>query len=405
MRRLATATGRNLASPSPEGLRKWADRCGGRTASASGPTLTLRRGASGPDDGFGLRRNPCWAQTCYRRFLVRSSRTLFKEESQMSRATLNLFSILLFVLLNCRPAPQRVERPKESQGMVCAAEYVHQAAVDQLISAFTDRAQALGLISLRFEVFNANGDPKRARQLADQLCRDEKCKVIYAVATPMAQAAKSSCGDRKPIVYGAVTDPLSAGLVGSTNITGTSDVWPYRLQMELIAFLFGPDVSVGILYNPNEANTLFAMDKTRKAAGEVGLKLVEAAVVASEEITSSLSSISEKVDVVYIPADNTVMSSARKVVDTCDKKHIPVIAGDPETFKIGAVAALGVSYSALGRINADQIAEILSGKEPAAIPAAASDQHGLFLNHERLHQYGIDPTNVEKWYKSRIHKN
>ena len=76
--------------------------------------------------------------------------------------------------------------------------------------------------------------------------------LIYAIATPAAQAAAGATADI-PIVGCAITDYAASGLVQDndkpgTNVTGASDLTPVAEQLEMMQKVL-PDVKkVGLLY-------------------------------------------------------------------------------------------------------------------------------------------------------------
>jgi putative ABC transport system substrate-binding protein len=247
-------------------------------------------------------------------------------------------------------------------------------------TGFTEKA---GVV---FDYQNASGDLSTARSIAEKLV-NSRCSLIFTIATPMSQAVqKAGEGKNIPIIFGAITDPVSAGLVQSMerpggDITGTSDRWPYEQQMELIREALPKARRVGVVFNPGEANTRYAMERTRAAAKTLGLQLVEAAISGPNDIIEAVESIIRKSDVLYVPADNTAMAGATTIVKTADKYRVPVIAGDPGTFDAGCVVGLGVSYKELGVEAARLAGRILRDKEkPGNLPVVVSSRPKLMVN-------------------------
>lgn len=291
---------------------------------------------------------------------------------------------------------------KPSGTFVCIAQYVSHPALDAVRTSFESVLhKSLPNVAIHFQ--NAEGDPTTARTLADQFCSTD-CSLVFALATPMAQAVHARC--QRPWIFGAITDPVSAGLVKTMSApggfaTGTSDQWPYRLQMEAIKVVFGEGARVGVPHNPGEANSEFAMQQTRAAAVEMGLKVEEVPVHSVSEVSRAVESLRGRVDVVYVPADNTSMAGAPAIVATAGRIGIPVVAGDPGTFKAGAAFGLGVSYSNLGVLNAGQTARILSGQDPAGMPVAVSDKPELYVSEERMGEAGLDPNKLRSWAQQK----
>jgi putative tryptophan/tyrosine transport system substrate-binding protein len=105
--------------------------------------------------------------------------------------------------------------------------------------------------------------------------------VLVTAATPASLAAKAAT-NTTPIVFVAVADPVTVGLVASLahpggNVTGlsllTSDLSGKRL--ELLREIVLKISRVAILMNPdNESNTIF-LKQTQLAARQLGIELDE----------------------------------------------------------------------------------------------------------------------------------
>ena len=87
------------------------------------------------------------------------------------------------------------------------------------------------------DFLNAEGDQNKVATMSKQLV-DKDNQVLIGIATPSAQGLASATKD-KPIVMGAITDPVGANLVKDLkkpggNITGVSDHNPTEQQLKLI---------------------------------------------------------------------------------------------------------------------------------------------------------------------------
>ena len=92
--------------------------------------------------------------------------------------------------------------------------------------------------NIEIEFLNAQGSMENTMAIATEFANDKKDLVI-GITTPSSQALLNKIDDT-PIIYSAVTDPVSAGLVGS-NITGVSDMTPVKKQLELLIKLLPED--------------------------------------------------------------------------------------------------------------------------------------------------------------------
>lgn len=104
---------------------------------------------------------------------------------------------------------------------------------------------------------NAQGDQANLQTISEQLIDGND--IVLAIATPSAQSL-ATVSTETPIVFTAVTDPLSADLVESIEnymglLTGTSDQAPIDKQVELLGQAVPDAKTVGILYTTSERNS------------------------------------------------------------------------------------------------------------------------------------------------------
>ena len=135
------------------------------------------------------------------------------------------------------------------------------------------------------------------KQFAKQFA-DAKKDLIFAIATPAAQAAYNATKDI-PIIFTAVTDPVKAEIAkdwksSGTNVTGTSDKVPVDKQIELLKKLIPNAKTVGVIYNTSETNSVIQVDELKAAAEKQGLAVKEIGVTNVNEINQNLASALEK---------------------------------------------------------------------------------------------------------------
>lgn len=284
---------------------------------------------------------------------------------------------------------------------IAVGQYIDHPGLDAVRKGFYDQMAKLGYKegdNVQYDFQNCQGDTTLTQNISNKFS-DGSYDLIFSIATPISQAIKKGTAqNHTPVVFGAITDPVSAGLVNSLqspgdNLTGTSDVWPYLKQLELIKKILPNAKNIGVLFNPGEANTTYAMEQTRNAAKQLGLNLVEAPITGTNEINAGVLSIVNSVDAFYVTADNTTMAAAPAIVKVATEKKKPVFAGDPGTFDAGSVAGFGVSYYNLGVASANITNDILkNGKKPSNIPVVISDNPELMINLVVAKQLNISIT-------------
>ena len=97
-----------------------------------------------------------------------------------------------------------------------------------------------------------------------------------------------------------------------------------------------------------------------------------------------------KVDAIYLPTDNTVISAMEGVVKIAEQAKIPLFAGDTDSVKRGAIAALGFNYYEVGRQTGNMLVRVLNGTSPSDIHVEGIDKTELFVNPEAAKRMGIE---------------
>ncbi|MFW5995641.1 MAG: ABC transporter substrate-binding protein [Halanaerobiaceae bacterium] len=281
-------------------------------------------------------------------------------------------------------------------------QIVEHPALDSAREGFIEALEEEGYTedeNLEIMHENAQGEPSTANSIAQKFDRED-LDLILTISTDSSQSMASVI-EETPILITAVTDPVSAELVDSLespggNITGTTDINPVKEQLELIKD-FIPDTStVGILYNSGEVNSRVQVDMAQDAAKELDLEIEEATVTNTGEVTQATSSLVDKVDAIYIPTDNTVVSAVSTVLQNAHTEGVPVFGSERGQVEDGAVATLGLDYFQLGKQTGEMAASILEGEDPAEMPIESSEDHTLLVNEETCEELDLEiPSDLE----------
>lgn len=279
---------------------------------------------------------------------------------------------------------------------VSITQIVEHPALDSVRQGVKDALEQAGYKegeNLKWEYQSAQGNPTTAAQIAKKFAGSNP-DVIVAIATPSAQAMVASARNSN-IIFSAVTDPVAAKLVEawdkpSARVTGVSDLTPVDKHMALVKEIVPSAKKLGVIYNPGEANSVSLVELVKQHAPSQGLEVVEAASPKSADVQTAMRSLVGKVDVVYLPTDNTVISALEGVLKIAEQTDIPVIAADTDSVKRGAIAALGFNYYDVGRQTGVIVAEVLSGKAPSEIPVQGVDKTELYLNPGAAKAMGVE---------------
>lgn len=278
---------------------------------------------------------------------------------------------------------------------VAVSQIVEHPALDATRQGLLDGLKAKGYEegkNLEFDYKTAQGNPAIAVQIARQFV-GENPDVLVGIATPTAQALVSAT-KTIPIVFTAVTDPVGAKLVKQLeqpgkNVTGLSDLSPVEQHVELIKEILPNVKSIGVVYNPGEANAVSLMELLKLSAAKHGIKLVEATALKSADVQSATQAIAEKSDVIYALIDNTVASAIEGMIVAANQAKTPVFGAATSYVERGAIASLGFDYYQIGVQTADYVAAILEGKEPGSLDVQVAKGSDLVINKTVAEQLGI----------------
>ncbi|MDX6752289.1 ABC transporter substrate-binding protein [Geminicoccaceae bacterium 1502E] len=278
---------------------------------------------------------------------------------------------------------------------VAVTAIVEHPALDAARDGVRDELAAAGYKegqNLEFEYQSAQGQPATAAQIARQYV-GMKPDVIVPIATPSAQAVVAATREI-PVVFTAVTDPVGAGLVKDPenpggNVTGLSDLSPLDQHLALVREFLPEAKRLGVPYNPGEANAVTLVELLHELAPEQGFTIVEAAVSKSAEAQAAARSLVDKVDAIYVPTDNTVVSALEALLAVAQQAGVPVFSGDTDSVARGAVASVGFDYYQVGRQTGAIVVKVLQGAEPGSIAVRPAEGTDLVVNKAAAERFGV----------------
>ncbi|MGR5176256.1 ABC transporter substrate-binding protein [Vibrio parahaemolyticus] len=278
---------------------------------------------------------------------------------------------------------------------VAVSQIVEHPALDATRQGLVDGLKAKGYEqgkNLEFDYKTAQGNPAIAVQIARQYV-GERPDVLVGIATPTAQALVSATRDI-PVVFTAVTDPVGAKLVKQLeqpgkNVTGLSDLSPVDQHVELIQEIMPGVKTIGVVYNPGEANAVSLMKLLKESTDKRGIELVEATALKSADVQTATQAISGKSDIIYALIDNTVASAIEGMIVSANQAKTPVFGAATSYVERGAVASLGFDYYQIGVQTADYVAAILEGKKPGEMDVKVAKGSDLVINATAAKKLGL----------------
>ncbi len=287
-------------------------------------------------------------------------------------------------------------------------QFVDHASLNQIRTSLESRLDELAEeqgVNFNYAdyYYNGNADGSTLQQIGADLI-SEDVDVIVAIATPAAQIMQAAAEDTDiPIVFSAVSDPVTAGLAKELdapgmNITGTSDALNTTTMMELI-FANDPEAdTVGLLYSKSEDASRVPIEEAKAFLDEKGVKYVEKTGTTTDEVNAAVDAlIAEGVDAIFTPTDNTVMNAELAIYEKLIDAGIPHYCGADSFALNGAFLGFGINYEDLGTATAEMVAEItVNGADPAETPVRTFDNGIATINTETAEAIGIDKDAAEE---------
>lgn len=284
--------------------------------------------------------------------------------------------------------------------------YVDDASLNQIVDNIQSRlAEIETEKGVKFEISydNCNTDATVMNQIISNFQADE-VDVMVGVATPVAMAMQAATeGTDMPVIFSAVSDPEGAELVASNeapgaNITGTSDYLDTASVMDLI-FAADPDADcIGLLYDQGQDSSATPIADAKAYLDQKGIKYIERTGTRTDEVQQAAKQlVSDEVDAVFTPTDNTIMTAESSIYKVFAEAGIPHYTGADSFALNGAFVGYGVDYANLGVETANMIADVvIDGADPATTPVKTFDNGTATVNTETCQELGLDFNTIKE---------
>ncbi len=249
--------------------------------------------------------------------------------------------------------------------------------------------------NLQLDYRYAEGQTEKFPALAAELVQ-LPVEVIVTVGTPASLAAMRATKTIPIIAQSG--DPIASGLASSLahpggNLTGMSsqatDVEGKRLQLlkELL-----PDLSrVGVLANPTNPYTKFALENASRGAGILGLELEVVELSTADAVDGALQALGGlRPDAVLVIADPFLLGERRRIAEFMTQHRIPSMFTFHEHVMAGGLMSYATNYRELFRRMARVVDKVLKGANPGDLPIEQPTEFELMLNLKTARELGIE---------------
>lgn len=306
---------------------------------------------------------------------------------------LTLLSLMTLMILSCGNGNSSQEKKSDTASTGGSKKYrigitqiVAHPALDSAREGFKAAFKEAG-IDADFDEKNANGEAATANLIANSFV-SSKVDLIYSIATSTAQAAAQST-NTIPVVFSAITDPESAGIL-KNNVTGVSDRVDIKQQLQLLLKLDSKIKKVGVIYNSSEQNSKVQVDDLKAAAKELGVEVVEKSVIQASEIPQAADALTRESDAIYLPTDNLVASVVNLLTDKATAAKKIVFGAESAHVKGGALITQGIDYYEMGKQAGKIAIDILkNGKKLSEIKYQRMSLNDIVVNRKTMAALGI----------------
>ena len=246
--------------------------------------------------------------------------------------------------------------------------------------------------NIKVEYSSPEGDLDLLRKKVQQILSEEP-KAIVTIGTTVSEVYLT----QKPSIPGifcSVTDPVYSGLTDSitrpsANMTGVSDMVDPVLQLKLLKQIM-PNISkLGMIYNPDESNSIAVLSKTIDAAKNQSIAITEANAGNAQEIIGAVREMAPNVDAIFINNDNTALSHIELIVQEAENFNVPVFSSDLESIKDGVLAVVGVDEYEIGKNAGIIVQKIINGEKVRNIPVVLPDHIHVLINEDKAKSMNI----------------
>ena len=314
----------------------------------------------------------------------------------MKKIIISLVSLMMAMLALAGCATSNDSKEQVRIGIL---QYVEHDALSGARKGFIAELEEQGYAdgkNIRIDYQNAQGEQSNLQTIAEKLLSNND--LVLGIATPAAQAL-ANLSTKTPILFTAVTDPVSAKLVASMEhvgglATGTSDRSPVKKQVELLKKVLPNLKKVGIMYTTNERNSEVQVEEAEAVFKAAGIETITKGISSTNDVQDTTRSLMSQAEVLFIPADNTIVSAINLVTDLSKEMKVPVVGGAVDVVDDGVLFTYGADFEALGRQTAKLAIRIMNGEKVGDIPAEQPEVLNVVVNEEMAKSLDIDITPI-----------
>jgi putative ABC transport system substrate-binding protein len=220
--------------------------------------------------------------------------------------------------------------------------------------------------------------------------------VIFAAIGPAVAAAKAATSTI-PIVFAAVSEPVSRGFVQSLahpggNITGFANMEPTvgSKWLELLKEIAPEVTRVAVVFNPDSGAARPFFNSMEEVAPRFGMQVSMAAVHDPTEIESAITTFAKQPNGGLInPPDGFSATYYKLFIELTARYRLPAVYSVPTFTNAGGLVSYAASLIEQYRQAAGYVDRILRGEKPADMPVQQPTKFDLVINLKTAKALGL----------------
>ena len=266
-----------------------------------------------------------------------------------------------------------------------------------MFEAFVEGMRDLGYVEGRDIAYvrRVSSDPNAMPALAAELVRSG-AQVLVTAGPPAVNACRRATSSI-PVVFLAVGNPVSAGMVASLahpggNLTGLSfdNDFLSGKRLDLLRQMVANLRQVVVFYAGSHQSKS-SMAATGQTAQDLGLELRWQPVATAEDFEPAFAAAAaarvEALDVLAHPFFN---DNRALLAELAAKYRLPAICETGEYVRSGCLMAYGPVFADMGRRGAAFVDKILKGANPGDLPVEVTTKFALSINLKTAKALGLD---------------
>jgi putative ABC transport system substrate-binding protein len=271
------------------------------------------------------------------------------------------------------------------------------ADATNLVTAFRNGLKEAGFVegqNVAVEYHSGEGQAGRLQSAVAELIRQPVSVIAgNSVAMLAAKAATATI----PVVFASGGDPVQQGLVASLNRPGGNVTGVVFIigtlgtkRLELLRQIAPKATAIGMLANPNTAETEAERTDVQAAAQAIGLQLIIVDVGSDSDIEPAVVALVQRgVGALLVGAGGFMTSRRERVVALATRHALPAMFDLREFVTAGGLMSYGTSITDAFRQVGVYTGRILKGEKPADLPVMQSTKFELVLNLKTAKTLGL----------------